>query len=109
MVMSNKQQNLARRVFQAATYLSLRQILGLGLSVGGMVIMARLVGPMAYGTYAIAIGIFTMLSGIGQLGISPYLIRLERNPARADLHEAFTLLAAIGAALWLLASAAAVV
>jgi O-antigen/teichoic acid export membrane protein len=106
--MSNNQQDLARRVLHGAAYLSLRQILGLGISVAGMVIMARLVGPTAYGTYAIAAGIFTVLSGIGQLGIGTYLIRLERNPARADLDEAFTLLAAVGAGLWLMASAAAV-
>ncbi|MGH6936890.1 MAG: hypothetical protein ACRED2_12070, partial [Methylocella sp.] len=61
--MSNIQQDLARRVLHGAAYLSLRQILGLGLSVASIVIMARLVGPTAYGTYVIAAGIFTVLSG----------------------------------------------
>lgn len=67
--MSDIQQSLAHRALHAAAYLSLRQILGLGLSLGGMVIVARVIGPTAYETYGIAAGIYTVLAGIGQLGI----------------------------------------
>jgi len=87
--------SLRVQVLHGGVSLTLRQIFGLGISLGTVLFVTRIIGPEAYGVYAVASGLTTFALQIAQLGVPVYLVRaqiLDEN----DIHAAFTLLGAIG-------------
>jgi PST family polysaccharide transporter len=97
---------LRGRVLRGGVYLGARQALGLALSVCGAFLLMRALGPREYGLYAAALGFFTPLQLVSQLGVGTFLIRQEEEPPRVMLHRAATLLAGIGAVALLLGALA---
>lgn len=84
--------SLRLTVVRGATYLFLRQGLGIIISAVGLVLLTRAIGPGAYGLYAAAVGILAYLSALCKWGIDVYLIRRKEEPQPQDYHQAFTLL-----------------
>ena len=89
---------LRSQVLRGGLHLGLRQLIGLLINVAGVLLLTRALGPGAYGRYAAALGLFTALQLIAQLGIGVYLVRSERPVERADLDVAASLFALFGLA-----------
>jgi O-antigen/teichoic acid export membrane protein len=84
--------SLRRRVLHGGIYLVLRQGLGIILSTVGMILLARAIGPDAYGVYAAAFGIYIYVANVCRWGVDVYLVRRESEPPLQDYHQAFSLL-----------------
>jgi PST family polysaccharide transporter len=89
-------------VLRGGVYLGARQAIGLAVSVGGVFLLMRALGPAQYGLYAAALGFFTTLQLVSQLGVGVYLIRHENEPTRKMLDRAATLLGLLGCGALLL-------
>src|SRR5215217_447906 len=73
-------------------YLVLRQGLGIVISVVGLILLTRILGPEAYGLWAAAYGIYSYISGLSRWGVDVYLIRRKQEPQPQDYNQAFSLL-----------------
>ncbi|MCS6919418.1 MAG: oligosaccharide flippase family protein [Fimbriimonadales bacterium] len=73
--------SLRRRAVEGSVYLTVRRLLGIGLSAAGLLLMTRLVGPDNYGLFAAALGLNNYLLTLAQMGIRVYLVRREDAPA----------------------------
>jgi O-antigen/teichoic acid export membrane protein len=83
---------LRQRVLQGGVYLVLRYGLGIFISLGGVILLTRLIGPTNYGLYAGCLSIIVFLTTVGPFGIDIYLVRREQEPTAALYDQAFTLL-----------------
>jgi O-antigen/teichoic acid export membrane protein len=90
--------SLRTRALRGGSYLVLRQGLGIGIGVVGVVLLTRAIGPAAYGLYAAALGIYSFLLILCQWGVNIYLVRQEVEPQLQDYHQAFSLLLLLGLA-----------
>ena len=89
--------SLRKRIMRGGTYLALRQGLGMAISLGGVLLLTRTIGPDKYGLYTAAYGMFWYLQIISQLGIEVYLVRGAENEEKLDVyHQGFTLLLLLG-------------
>ncbi len=90
---------LRSKVLQGGLYLAIRQGIGMVISLVGVLLITRVIGPKQYGLYASAFGLFYYLQNISQLGLTVFLVRKEREEGKDDGHiydQAFTLLLLIG-------------
>ncbi len=90
---------LRAKVLQGGIYLAIRQGIGMVISLVGVLLITRVIGPKQYGLYASAFGLFYFLQNISQLGLTVFLVRKEREEGKDDRHaydQAFTLLLLIG-------------
>lgn len=83
--------------------MAVRQLVGMALSFAGLVALARLIGPTAYGTYVAALAVHSWLALVSQWGGDVFLVRKPDEPTPDDAHLAFTLNLAVGGAVALLA------
>jgi O-antigen/teichoic acid export membrane protein len=97
---------LRAKVLQGGTYLFFRQFISLGLSLLGLFIVSRLIGPEGYGGYAAALGIYYYLLNLSQIGVEVYLVR-QRSVSEHEYDVAFTFLLASSLLAILLVEAAA--
>ena len=67
------------------------------LSLVGVLLVTRVIGPRQYGLYAVAAGIVTFLCALGTWGLDVYLLRRTEKPEEREFHQAFTLLLCISA------------
>ncbi|OYT68584.1 MAG: hypothetical protein CFK48_11105 [Armatimonadetes bacterium CP1_7O] len=84
--------SLRRRAVEGSVYLTARRVVGMALSLAGMLWITRIVGPENYGLFASAVGLYTYLSLVGQLGVRVYLIRSPRDESLRLFHLGFWLL-----------------
>jgi PST family polysaccharide transporter len=93
--------SLRQRILQGGAYLALRYGLGIFISLGGVLLLTRLIGPANYGLYAGSLAIIMFFSTVGPFGLDVYLVRREEPPTPAMYDQAFTLvlLSGIGIAL----------
>jgi len=89
-------ENLRARILSGGTYLAVRQVLGIVLSLCGVVVITRIIGPSQYGLYVSALGICTFAQNLGQAGIGIYLIRQPGRPEEEDFWVASTVLLIFG-------------
>ena len=87
---------LRTQVLRGGVYLFLRQFLSLGLSLIGVFIITRLIGPEHFGAYVAANGIYLFLQNLGQVGVDVYLVRQLGDVAKREYHVASTVLLAVG-------------
>jgi O-antigen/teichoic acid export membrane protein len=87
---------LRAKVLHGGAYLFFRQFFSLGLSLLGVVIVTRVIGPERYGAYVAAIGIYLYLQDLGQAGVDVFLVRQQGDMAERMFHVASTLLLAMG-------------
>jgi O-antigen/teichoic acid export membrane protein len=85
---------LTNKVFQGGVMMMGRQLISMGLSLIGLLVITRMIGPAAYGPYVAAIGICTYAQNLGQAGIGIYLVRSAETPNQRTYHVATTILLA---------------
>lgn len=83
---------LRQQVLRGTFYLVGRQALALVVSLAGVTILVRQIGPTNYGLYTGAASIAFLLGSVGTFGLDVYLVRREREVTKADLDQAVTLL-----------------
>ena len=96
---------LRAQVIRGSVYLALREGAGTLLSLGGMLLLTRLIGPANYGIYVSSHTFLAYLVGLSEVGVGVFLIRLAESKGDEVFDQAFTLLlclSAIGVALALL-------
>lgn len=87
--------NLRTKVLRGGAFLAFRQAIGVVLSLAGVLLVTRVIGPKQYGVYATAIGIVTFLSTVGTWGVDIYLLRKTERPSEKEFNQALTVLLCI--------------
>jgi O-antigen/teichoic acid export membrane protein len=82
---------LRGKILEGGALLMGRQIVSMGLSLIGLLVIARMIGPAAYGPYVAALGICQYAQSLGQVGIGVYLIRAPGRVTRLTFDVATTL------------------
>jgi len=106
----SSQQTLKQKVVKGGLYLTLRQLVTVGLSILSVLVIARILGPTNYGILVNALGIFYFTTWTGKLGLHVYLIQQKALPEDApeQVLTFFNLLSlAFAVGLWALAPAIA--
>jgi O-antigen/teichoic acid export membrane protein len=91
--------NLREKAIKGGAFLLIRQAVGLLISVAGVLMVTRIIGPRQYGLYAAGAGIVTFLYMIGNWGLDACLLRKAEDPEEREFHQALTLLLLIAGAL----------
>jgi len=73
-----------------------RQLFGMVLSVAGMLVNTRLLGPQKYGQFAIVLGLMGYAANIGKSGLDVYLIRHQGELHARDVGVTQSLYLIIG-------------
>ncbi len=94
---------LRQLALRGGVAMAVRQLVGMALSFAGLVALARLIGPISYGTYVAALGVHSWLALVCQWGGDVFLVRKPDEPGPDDGHLAFTLNLAVGGCVALLA------
>lgn len=78
-----------------------RQLFGIVLSLIGMLVTTRLLGPEKYGQFAIVYGLIQYASNVGRFGLDTYLIRYQGNlkPQQIGVTQGLYLIIGLGTAL----------
>jgi len=84
--------DLRRSSASGSLYLMAREVVGLVLRFGGLLVLTRLLGPDRYGVYAGAVALIVIPVFAAQLATETYLIRMPTEPSKRVYDEAFTLL-----------------
>src|SRR3954451_11654486 len=87
-------QGLRGKVFQGGALMMGRQLVTMCLSLVGLLMITRIIGPAAYGPYVAAIGIYQYTQNLGQAGIGVYLVRAAGEVDEQAYRVATTLLLA---------------
>jgi PST family polysaccharide transporter len=74
--------DLRENVVRGSAYLALRQIVTVGISLAGVVLLTRLIGPAQYGRYVGALAIVIFLTATGRFGVDTFIIRRREAPDR---------------------------
>jgi PST family polysaccharide transporter len=85
-------QGLRGRIFEGGALLMGRQVVSMGLSLIGLLVITRIIGPTAYGPYVAALGICQYAQNLGQAGIGVYLVRASSDVTERTFAVAATLL-----------------
>ena len=66
---------LRHQILRGGAFLIGREMLSICLSLLGVLIITRIIGPSAYGSYAAALGVSQYVVSLCQGGIGIYLVR----------------------------------
>jgi PST family polysaccharide transporter len=88
--------NLRERALKGGTYLVGRHFAMVALAVVGQPLLARMIGPAAYGIWVAARQIVDYASLLSGWGIDVYLLRKEGELSKEHADQGFTLLAILG-------------
>lgn len=91
---------LRGKVFEGGAMLMARQLVSVGLSLIGLLVITRIIGPAAYGPYVAALGICMYAQNVGQAGIGVWLVRTPEIPSDRTYHIASTVLLVSAALLF---------
>ena len=84
---------LRSRVLRGGSVMAARHGIGMVVSLIGVILITRIIGPTEYGKFAACLGIFTWFSYLAGWGIDIYVMRRPENDADESLYrEAYTLL-----------------
>jgi PST family polysaccharide transporter len=86
-------------VLKGTAYLAIRQVLTLGISLAGVVVVTRLIGPDEYGRYAGGVAIVMFLVIVGRFGVDTFIIRRPEAPDARLYRTALTVMLANGLVL----------
>jgi O-antigen/teichoic acid export membrane protein len=89
---------LRGRILDGGAMLMGRQLLSMGLSLIGLLVITRIIGPADYGPYVAALGICQYAQNLGQAGIGVYLVRAsgEITEQTYDVATTLLLISAVG-------------
>ena len=88
--------SLRQCAIKGGTYLAVRHSVGVVFAVIGQPLLARIIGPPAYGLWVAAVQLSTCVRSLSGWGIDVYLIRKEGELPRITCDQAFTMLASLG-------------
>lgn len=91
--------NLRQQALKGGAYLVLREGIGIFISLGGILLLTRLIGPASYGLYAGVLAITMFLLGVGRFGLDVFLVRREQPPEASLYNQVFTFLLFAGTSL----------
>ena len=91
--------SLREKAVKGGAFLLIRQAVGIFISVLGVLLVTRIIGPRQYGLFAVGAGIVTFLYTFGTWGLDVCLLRKTADPEEKEFHQAFTLLVLIAVAL----------
>jgi O-antigen/teichoic acid export membrane protein len=74
-------------------YLAIREMVGIGVRLGGVLVLTLVLGPSKYGVYVTAAGVISVMASIAQLGAEVYLVRFADEPDEDTYHQVATVLA----------------
>ncbi len=83
-------QSIRRHAFRGAVTLALRQVLVVGVSLAGGIILARLLSPTQYGLYGIFVFAVSFLGAFGDVGLGASLVRGATEPSAREYRVVFT-------------------
>ena len=84
---------LRETTLRGGAYLFVREGLGLGIRLGGVLWLTQIIGPTAYGLYAASLAITTVGGNLAWFGVDTYL-RSEETVPRRVIDQAFWFLLA---------------
>jgi PST family polysaccharide transporter len=84
--------SLRQKAIKGGAFLLVRQGIGIVISVAGVLLVTRTIGPRQYGLYAAGAGIVTFLCMFANWGLDVCLLRKTKDPEEKEFHQAFTLL-----------------
>ncbi len=88
---------LRNQALKGGFVMVIRQGLGLLLSLIGVILITRVIGPTEYGLYGASYGIIVFFGSLGTWGLDVYLLRKSGNPEKEEYDQTFTLLLCISA------------
>ncbi|MEL6881740.1 MAG: oligosaccharide flippase family protein [Cyanobacteria bacterium J06607_10] len=74
---------IKQKVVKGGLYLTLRQLISVGMSIVSILVIAKKLGPEDYGILVNALGIFYFITWTGRLGLNVYLIQQRDLPKSA--------------------------
>lgn len=86
---------LRKKVLRGGAFLTFRQAIGVVLSLAGVLLVTRVIGPLQYGVYATAMSVVFFLTMVGTWGVDIYLLRKTEKPTEQEFDQAFTVLLCI--------------
>ncbi len=87
-----EKESLKKKVFIGGSFLLFRQGLSIIISLFGVILLTRLIGPSNYGLYNAAMGIYLFIYYLAQFGINVYLVRKEGKIEKEEYNTAFSFL-----------------
>ena len=83
---------LRGKILEGGAMMMGRQIVSMGLSLIGLLVITRIIGPAEYGPYVAALGICQYAQNLGQAGIGVYLVRATGDVTERTFNVGTTLL-----------------
>ncbi len=84
--------SLRGSAIQGGAYLAAREVAGIVLRAGGIVVVTRLIGPGSYGVFAAAAAFAALIATLSQMGLEVYLIRQPEEPTDTLYRQVFSFL-----------------
>ena len=81
---------MIRKAVQSVLALGVRQVLNVGMSSLGGILLARLLSPSEFGLFAIVTFLLTFLTTFGDAGLAASLVRQAHEPLEEDYQSVFT-------------------
>lgn len=91
-----EKRELKRKVFVGGSFMLLRQGLSIFISLFGVILLTRLIGPSNYGIYNAGMGIYLFIYYLAQFGVNVYLVRKEGEIEEGEYNQAWTFLILVG-------------
>lgn len=96
---------IKQQILKGGAFLVGREFMSLLLGLIGVFIITRIIGPVQYGSYAAAFGVYQYLVSLSQGGIGIYLVRVSDTSSERSFFVASTLLLIIALFLFALLQA----
>ncbi len=87
-----EKRELKRKVFVGGSFMLFRQGLSIIISLFGVILLTRLIGPSNYGLFNAGMGIYLFIYYLAQFGINVYLIRKDGEIEEEEYNTAFSFL-----------------
>ena len=88
---------LRHKVIQGGAFLVGRQAIGIVVSLVGVLLVTRIIGPHQYGIFATGAGVVMFVTNLATCGLDVYLLRKSEDPTAAEFNQVFILSALIAA------------
>jgi O-antigen/teichoic acid export membrane protein len=83
---------LRESVLRGGLYLSAREGIGFAAGIVGILLLTRIIGPIEYGIYRVALEVVAYFAGVARLGLDAYLVRRSDSPSRQNYNQVFSTL-----------------
>ncbi|HXY28158.1 MAG TPA: oligosaccharide flippase family protein [Acidimicrobiales bacterium] len=102
--LSTGQGSLRASAIQGGAYLAAREVAGIVVRAGGIVVVTRLIGPSSYGIFSAASAFAMVIAVVTQMGLEVYLIRQHEEPSDTLYRQVFSFLLVVSVSVSALAT-----